>query len=58
MTLRLYYFPTLNAHKVTIALEEMELAYELRIIDIPEGRPAHAGVRRDQPQQPHPGTGG
>ena len=34
MTLQLYYFPTLNAHKVTIALEEMGLAYEVRMIDI------------------------
>ena len=32
--MQLYYFPTLNAHKVTIALEEMELAYEVVVIDI------------------------
>lgn len=34
MSLQLYYFPTLNAHKVTIALEEMELAYDVVMIDI------------------------
>ena len=34
MTLQLYYFPTLNAHKVTIALEEMGLAYDVVMIDI------------------------
>lgn len=34
MTLKLYYFPTLNAHKVTIALEEMGLAYDVVMIDI------------------------
>jgi GSH-dependent disulfide-bond oxidoreductase len=34
MTIQVYYFPTLNAHKVTIALEEMGLPYELRLIDI------------------------
>ena len=34
MTLQLHYFPTLNAHKVTIALEEMGLAYDVVMIDI------------------------
>ena len=34
MSLTLYYFPTLNGHKVTIALEEMDLAYEVVVIDI------------------------
>lgn len=34
MTLQLYYFPTLNGHKVTIALEEMELPYEVVMVDI------------------------
>lgn len=37
MTLRLYYFPTLNGHKVTIALEEMGLAYELVPVNILAG---------------------
>ena len=34
MTLQLYYFSTLNAHKVTIALEEMGLAYDVVLVDI------------------------
>jgi len=34
MTLQLYYFPTLNGQKVTIALEEMGLAYDLAMVDI------------------------
>jgi GST-like protein len=37
MTLQIHYFPTLNAHKVTIALEEMGLAYELQPVDILAG---------------------
>jgi GST-like protein len=37
MTLQLYYFPTLNGHKVTIALEEMGLPYEIKLIDILKG---------------------
>ncbi|MCB2077820.1 MAG: glutathione S-transferase N-terminal domain-containing protein [Novosphingobium sp.] len=37
MTLQLYYFPTLNGHKVTIALEEMGLPYEVVMVQILEG---------------------
>jgi len=37
VTLQLYYFPTLNGHKVTIALEEMGLSYEIRMVDILKG---------------------
>ncbi len=37
MTLQLHYFPTLNGQKVTIALEEMGLPYELVFIDILNG---------------------
>lgn len=32
--MKLYYFPTLNGHKVTIALEEMGLPYEVVLVDI------------------------
>lgn len=32
--MKLYYFPTLNGHKVTIALEEMGLGYEVVMVDI------------------------
>lgn len=35
--MRLYYFPTLNGQKVTIALEEMRLAYEVVLVDILRG---------------------
>lgn len=34
MGMQLYYFPTLNAHKVTIALEEMGLACDIVMVDI------------------------
>ncbi len=34
MTLQLHSFPTLNGQKVTIALEEMALAYDLVTVDI------------------------
>ncbi len=37
MSLQLYYFPTLNGHKVTIALEEMRLAYEIVPVNILAG---------------------
>ena len=37
MTLQLHYFPTLNAHKVTLALEEMGLAYDVVMVDILSG---------------------
>lgn len=37
MSVQLYYFPTLNGHKVTIALEEMGLAYEIVPVNILEG---------------------
>lgn len=37
MSLTLWMFPTLNAHKVTIALEEMGLSYAIEIVDILKG---------------------
>jgi glutathione S-transferase len=40
MTLRLYYFPTPNGRKVSIALEEMGLAYEIERVNILEGEQA------------------
>jgi glutathione S-transferase len=43
MTLRLYYFPTLNGHKVTIALEEMELPYEIAPVNILAGEQVAEG---------------
>lgn len=35
--MRLFYFPTLNGHKVAIALEEMGLRYKVEIVDILNG---------------------
>lgn len=35
--MRLHYFPTLNGQKVTIALEEMGLAYEVVLVNLLEG---------------------
>jgi glutathione S-transferase len=37
VTLQLHYYPTLNGQKVTIMLEECELAYDVRIVDIMQG---------------------
>ncbi len=37
MTLQLYMFPTLNAHKVTIFLEETGTPYDIRMVNILEG---------------------
>ena len=36
MTLQLHYFPTLNGHKVTIALAEMGLPYDLVMVNLME----------------------
>jgi GST-like protein len=35
--MQVYYFPTPNGHKVSIALEEMSLPYELVMVDIMKG---------------------
>ena len=35
--IELYYFPTPNGHKITIALEEMNLPYEITVVDILKG---------------------
>ncbi len=37
MTIQLHTFPTLNALKVTIALEEMGLSYDVTLVDIRSG---------------------
>lgn len=37
MTLKVYYYPTPNGRKVTIALEEMQIPYQLEIVDILRG---------------------
>ena len=35
--IQLYYFPTPNGHKITIALEEMNLPYKIQVVDILKG---------------------
>lgn len=35
--IELYYFPTPNGHKITIALEEMALPYNIKVINILKG---------------------
>lgn len=35
--IQLFYFPTPNGHKITIALEEMQLPYEIKLVDIRQG---------------------
>ena len=35
--IHLYYFPTPNGHKITIALEEMNLPYDITVVDILKG---------------------
>lgn len=47
--IRLLYFPTLNGHKVAIALEEMELPYSLEIVDILAGEQDAASFRAINP---------
>ncbi|GGW23204.1 thiol:disulfide oxidoreductase [Gemmobacter lanyuensis] len=37
MTIALYYWPTPNGHKITIALEELGLPYEIRLVNIGAG---------------------
>ena len=49
MTLQLHYFPTLNGQKVTIALEEMQLAYDLIPVDILAGGQNDPGFRAITP---------
>jgi GST-like protein len=47
--IQLHYFPTLNGHKVTIALEEMGLAYVLRPVDILAGGQDNPAFRAISP---------
>lgn len=37
MTIALYYWPTPNGHKITIALEELGLPYEVKLVNIGKG---------------------
>ena len=38
MTIDLYAFDTPNGRKISVALEEMGLPYEVHVVDIGEGR--------------------
>ncbi|MDE2596164.1 MAG: glutathione S-transferase N-terminal domain-containing protein [Sphingomonadales bacterium] len=49
MTIRLYHFPTPNALKVTIALEEMALPYTVTTVNILEGEQADPAFRAINP---------
>ena len=40
--IEIFYWPTPNGHKVTIACEEMGLPYEIRPVNIGRGRAVHA----------------
>ena len=49
LTLQLHAFDTPNGRKITVALEEMGLPYELRIVDIGQGE--QFGIRPTAPQE-------
>lgn len=49
MTIQLHYFPTLNAHKVTIALEEMDLPYQLVMVNLFEEEQTGPGFQAINP---------
>jgi GSH-dependent disulfide-bond oxidoreductase len=58
--MQVHYFPGPNGRKVSIALEEMGLAYEIVPVNILRGeqqRPEFLEIPRDQPQQPDSGAG-
>lgn len=38
MSIRLYAFDTPNARKITVALEEMDLRYDVQVVDITQGQ--------------------
>ena len=50
----LYTWSTPNGRKVSIMLEECGLPYRVHTINIGQGRPVHARVPRDQPEQQDP----
>ena len=50
--IELHYWPTPNGHKITIALEEMGLPYEVRLVNINKGEQFQPDFLRDRAQQP------
>jgi glutathione S-transferase len=55
MTIKLYYFPTPNGRKVSIALEEMGLDYEVAMINILKGEQQDAEYLKISPNGRIPG---
>ena len=55
MTIQLYAFDTPNGRKISVALEEMGLPYEVHVVDITKGEQHEPRVRGDQPEQQDPG---
>jgi glutathione S-transferase len=53
----LYYWPTPNGWKISIALEELGLPYTVRAGQHRPRRAVRAGLPGHQPEQPHPGDG-
>ena len=53
MTIELHTWNTPNGRKISVALEEMDLAYSVHPINISQERAIRAGLPRHQPQQPH-----
>ena len=47
--MQVYYFPTINGQKVTIALEEMAIAYEIVIVNIVRGEQTEPAFLRINP---------
>ena len=53
--IELYFWPTPNGWKIAIALEEMELPYVLKPVNIGKGEQFSASVHGDLAEQPHAG---
>ncbi len=54
MTIRLYAFDTPNGRKISVALEEMGLPYEVRVVDIGKGEQRDPEFTRISPNQKIP----
>lgn len=54
MTIALYYWPTPNGHKITIALEELGLPYEIRLVNIGAGDQFHPDFLKIAPNNRMP----
>ena len=54
MTIALYYWPTPNGHKITIALEELGLPYDIRLVNIGAGDQFHPDFLKIAPNNRMP----